>query len=52
MRVAVIGVGGIGISCIQAARIAGATKIIAVDAQLAREPEADMEMPDLSRDWT
>ena len=35
--VAVIGVGGIGISVIQAARIAGATKIIAVDALASKE---------------
>ena len=38
--VAVIGVGGIGISCIQAARIAGATKIIAVDALASKEAMA------------
>jgi S-(hydroxymethyl)glutathione dehydrogenase/alcohol dehydrogenase len=38
--VAVIGVGGIGISCIQAARIAGATKIIAVDALASKESMA------------
>lgn len=35
--VAVIGVGGIGLNVIQAARIAGATKIIAVDANPAKE---------------
>ena len=38
--VAVIGVGGIGISCIQAARIAGATTIIAIDALAAKESMA------------
>jgi S-(hydroxymethyl)glutathione dehydrogenase/alcohol dehydrogenase len=38
--VAVIGVGGIGISVIQAARIAGATKIIAVDALASKEAMA------------
>ncbi|WP_419919472.1 zinc-binding dehydrogenase [Candidatus Poriferisocius sp.] len=35
--VAVIGVGGIGLNVIQAARIAGATKIIAIDNNLAKE---------------
>ena len=35
--VAVIGVGGIGLNAIQAARIAGATKIIAVDNNPAKE---------------
>ena len=35
--VAVIGVGGIGLNVIQAARIAGATKIIAVDNNPAKE---------------
>lgn len=38
--VAVIGVGGIGISVIQAARIAGATTIIAVDALASKETMA------------
>lgn len=38
--VAVIGVGGIGISCIQAARIAGATKIIAIDTLASKEAMA------------
>ena len=48
--VAVIGVGGIGISCIQAARIAGATKIIAVGAPVhddARRQEARLDHGDL-----
>lgn len=36
-RVAVIGVGGIGLNVIQAARIAGATKIVAVDSNPAKE---------------
>ena len=35
--VAVIGVGGIGLNVIQAARIAGATKIVAVDNNPAKE---------------
>ncbi|MCB0996311.1 MAG: Zn-dependent alcohol dehydrogenase [Acidimicrobiales bacterium] len=35
--VAVIGVGGIGLNVIQAARIAGATRIIAIDANPAKE---------------
>lgn len=38
--VAVIGIGGIGISVLQAARIAGATKIIAVDALASKEEMA------------
>jgi S-(hydroxymethyl)glutathione dehydrogenase/alcohol dehydrogenase len=38
--VAVIGVGGIGLNVIQACRIAGATRIVAVDANAAKEEHA------------
>jgi len=39
-RVVVIGTGGIGLNCIQAARIAGATTIVAVDTNPAKEASA------------
>jgi S-(hydroxymethyl)glutathione dehydrogenase/alcohol dehydrogenase len=38
--VAVIGVGGIGLNVIQACRIAGATRIVAIDANPAKEQHA------------
>ncbi|MEV7342466.1 Zn-dependent alcohol dehydrogenase [Streptomyces sp. NPDC093544] len=38
--VAVFGVGGVGLAALQAARIAGAAKIVAVDVSLAKEPLA------------
>ena len=35
-RVVVIGAGGVGLNCIQAARIRGAEQIIAIDRQASR----------------